>query len=72
MGLELGWRLAWERSRLRRARGWAEGELDDVISALSILRQITSPLSEEWRQSYLAEASRLALRQRFQELRPEG
>ncbi|MGE0713049.1 MAG: protein kinase [Planctomycetota bacterium] len=67
--VDLGWRLAWRRAQLRRARGWTEGELDDVISALSILRQLGSPLGEAWRAAYLARPEQAALRTRFQALR---
>lgn len=67
--LELAWRLAWRRALLRQARGYQEGELEDVISALNLLRRITDRLEPEWRAPYLADPERAAVAARFQELR---
>ena len=68
--LELAWRLAWRRAELRRARGYREGELEDTISALNLLRRISERLEPEWRSDYLADPERAALAARFKELRP--
>lgn len=67
--LELAWRLAWRRAQLRRARGYQEGELEDTISAMNLLRRISERLEPEWRGRYLADPERTAVATRFQELR---
>jgi protein kinase-like protein len=67
--LELAWRLAWRRAQLRRARDYQEGELEDTISALNLLRRISDRLEPDWRAPYLADPERAAVAARFQELR---
>ena len=67
---ELAWRLAWRRARLRGARGFAAGELEDAISALESVRRITLRLEPAWKEAYLRHPERAALSARFRELRP--
>lgn len=66
---ELAWRAAAARSRVRRARGDAEGELSDLVRALELLRGVAASLPESRRASYLAHPERVSVRARFTRLR---
>ena len=66
---ELAWRAAAVRSRVRRARHDAEGELADLVRALELLRGVAASLPESRRASYLAHPERVSVRERFIRLR---
>lgn len=66
---ELAWRAAAARSRVRRARRDAEGELSDLVRALEVLRGVAASLPESRRASYLAHPERMSIRERFTRLR---
>jgi tetratricopeptide (TPR) repeat protein len=67
--LELVWRAAWTRAAVRRARGNAPGELEDVVRALELLRELARAAPDDLRASYLAHPERVAVRERFVALR---
>lgn len=62
---ELAWRAAWERSRVRRARGDAGGELADLVRAMDAVRAVAEALPADRRAPYLARPALVALRERF-------
>ncbi len=66
---ELAWRAAAVRSKVRRARHDAEGELADLVRALELLRGVAAGLPESRRASYLAHPERVSVRERFARLR---
>ncbi|MBX3466939.1 MAG: hypothetical protein KF878_08575, partial [Planctomycetes bacterium] len=53
------------RARVRRARGDAQGELDDLVHALDVLRDLARAAPDELRAGYLAHPERVAVRERF-------
>jgi hypothetical protein len=63
--LELAWRAAFARAKVRRARGDAQGELDDLVRALDLLRDLSRAAPDDLRASYLAHPDRVAVRERF-------
>lgn len=68
---ELAWRAAWLRARVRRAQEDTAAELDDLVTALSILREVSSPLPTDLRRCYLSERTRGLVRARFGELQED-
>lgn len=70
--LEQAWRAAAARAAVRRARGDAQGELDDLVRALDILRDLSRAAPDELRASYLAHPDRVAVRERFVAARGEA
>jgi len=64
---ELAWRAAWARARARRAQGDAEGELEDLLAAMNVLRGIHDLLPADMRGTYFSHPARRAVRARFQE-----
>ncbi|MEZ6188085.1 MAG: protein kinase [Planctomycetota bacterium] len=64
---ELAWRAAWARARARRAQEDADGELEDLLAAMHVLRGIHDLLPPDLRATYFAHPARRAVRARFQE-----
>ena len=65
---ELTWRAVATRAEVRAARGDAEGELQDLVRAMEVLRGLCERVPAEERADYLGDPRRAALRERFRAL----